>query len=67
MDENEIKSVTTIILLSGHCKVPYRKLHWTVVLNTHNVVVPNPISRQRFRDIFSNLHLTSNAEINADQ
>ena len=47
--------------------MPYRELHWAVAPNTHNVAVPHALSRQRFRDIFSNLHLANNAEINADR
>ena len=47
--------------------MPYRELHWAVAPDTHDAAVLNAISRQRFRDIFSNLHLANNAEINADR
>ena len=66
-DESEIRTVIAIILLSGYCKVPYRELHWTVSPDTHTVAVANAMSRNRFRDIFSNLHVANNAVINADR
>ena len=47
--------------------MPYRQLYWAVSLDTHNVAVANAMSRNRFRDIFSNLHFAYNAEINADR
>ena len=66
-EESEIRTVIAIILLSGYCKVPYRELYWTVSPDTHRVAVANAMSRNRFRYIFSNLHLANNAEINADR
>ena len=66
-NESEIITVIAIVLLSGYCKVLYRELYWTVSPDTHNVTVANAMSRNRFRDKFSNLHLANNAEINADR
>ena len=65
-DESEIRTAIAIILLSGYCKMLYRELYWTVSPDMHNVAVANAMSQNRFRDIFSNLHLANNAEINAD-
>ena len=47
--------------------MPYHELHGAVAPDTHNAAVSNTTSRQRFRDIFSNLILANNAEINADR
>ena len=45
----------------------YLELFWAGASDTHNAAVPNAMSRQRFRDLFSNLLLANNAEINADR
>ena len=65
--ENEIRNVIPIILLSGYCKVPCCELFWTVSPDTHNVAGANAMRRNRFKDIFSNLHLANSAEMNADR
>ena len=45
----------------------YREQFWAVGPDTLNAAVPNAISRKRFSDILSSLHLANNAEINADR
>ena len=66
-DESEVITVIAIILLSGYCKVPCRDLYWSGSPDTHNEAVSNEMSRNRFREIFSCLHLANNAEINEDR
>ena len=62
----EIKVVISILLLPGYCRVPYRKLYWSTSPDTHNESVSKAISRNRFREIFSNLHIWDNTDIDDD-
>ena len=55
--ENEIRTFIAVLLLSGYCKVPYRNLYWLDAPDTHNEAVSCAMSRNRFREILSNLHL----------
>ena len=63
----EIKVVISILLLSGYCRVPYRKLYWSMSPDSHNKSVSKAISRNRFREIFSNLHIRDNTDIGDDR
>ena len=63
----EIKVVTSILLLSGYCWVPYRELYWSTSPDTHNESVSKIISRNSFREIFSNLHIRDNTDIDDDR
>ena len=65
--ESKVITLIAIILLSGYCKVPCRDLCWSGSPDTHNEAVSNAMSRNRFREIFSCLHLANNAEINEDR
>ena len=62
----EIKVVISILLLSGYCRVPYHELYWSTSPDTHNESVSKAISRNRFREIFSNLHIRDNTDIDDD-
>ena len=53
----EIKAVISILLLSGYYRVPYCELYWSRSPDTHNESVSKAISRKRFEEIFSNLHI----------
>ena len=65
--ENEIRTFTAVLLLSGYCKVPYRDLHWADAPDTHNEAVSCEMSRNRFWEILSNLHLADNIQITKDR
>ena len=58
--EDEIRTFIAVLLLSGYCKGPYRDLYWADAPDTHNESVSCARSRNRFREILSNLHLTDN-------
>ena len=47
----EIKFVTSILLLSGYCEVPYLQLYWSTSPDTHNESVSKTISGNHFREI----------------
>ena len=57
------RTFIAVLLLSGYCKVPYRNLYWADAPDTHNEAAPCAMSRNRFREILSNLHLTENTQI----
>ena len=61
--EDTIRTFIAVLLLSGYCKVPSRDLHWTDAPDTHNEAVSCAMSKNRFREILSNLHLTDNTQI----
>ena len=62
----EIKVAISILLLSGYFRVTYSELYWYASPDTHNVLVSKPLLRNRFREIFSNLHIWDNADIYDD-
>ena len=59
----EIKVVISILLLSGYFRVPYRELYWSTSPDTDNESVSKAISRNHFREIFRNLHIRDNTDI----
>ena len=61
--EDGTRTFFTVLLLSGHCKVPYRDLYWADAPDTHNEAVSCAMSRSRLREILSNLHLADNTQI----
>ena len=65
--EDEIKCFIAVLLLSWYCKVPYRNLYWENVPDTHNEAVLCAMSRNRFREILSNLHMADNTKITEDR
>ena len=65
--ENEIRIFIAVLLLSGYCKVPYRDLYWADAPDTLNEAVSCAMSRNRFRQILSNLHLAENTQTTEDR
>ena len=63
----EIKVVTSSLLLSCYCRVPYRELYWSTSHDTHSESVSKAISRNRSRDILSNIHIRDNTDIDDDR
>ena len=61
--EDEIRTFIAVLLLSGYCKVSYRNLYWADAPGTHSEAVSCAMSRNRFREILSNLHLADNTQI----
>ena len=61
--EDEIRTFIAVLLLSGHCKVSNRNLYWADATDTHSEAVSCAMSRNRFREILSNLHLADNTQI----
>ena len=65
--EDEMRTSIAVLLLSGYCKVPYRNLYWADAPDTQNEAVLCAMSRNRFREILSNLHLADNTQITEDR
>ena len=65
--EDEIRNFVAVLLLSGYCKVPYRNLYYADAPDTHNEAVSCAMSRNRFREIISNLHLADNTQATEDR
>ena len=65
--EGEIRILIAVLLLPRYWKVPYRNLYWADAPDTHNEAVSCAMSRKRFREILSNLHLTRNTQIKEDR
>lgn len=52
-----------ILLLSGYCKQPFRRMYWETKADTFNSLVSNSISRDRFEAIHRYLHFNDNNSI----
>lgn len=59
----EMKNFFAIFLLSGLVPVPRRRMFWENSADSHNDLVSNALSRDRFEYIFSNLHCCDNANL----
>ena len=64
--DDEIRTFITVLLLSGYCKVPYQDLYWADAPDTHTEAASCAMSRNRIREILSNLHLINNIQITED-
>ncbi|XP_046998408.1 piggyBac transposable element-derived protein 3-like [Schistocerca americana] len=58
--EDEMLVFIAILLLSGYVTVSHRKMYWQSDIDSHNDLVTNVMSRDRFGFIFSNLHVCNN-------
>ncbi|XP_049766400.1 piggyBac transposable element-derived protein 3-like [Schistocerca cancellata] len=58
--EDEMLVFIARLLLSGYVTVSRRKMYWQSDKDSHNDLVTNAMSRDRFDFIFSNLHICNN-------
>ena len=65
--EDKIRTFIAVLLLSGYYKVPYRDIYWADAPNTHNEAVSSVMTRNRFWEMLSNLHLADNTQITEDR
>ena len=65
--EDEIRTFSVILLLPGYYKVLYQYLYWENAPETHNEAVLCAISRNRFRQILSNLYPADKTQITEDR
>jgi len=62
----EIESFIGILLLSGYVQLPRRRMYWEKSVDTHNALVASSMSRNRFEQILSNIHVVNNETLNKD-
>lgn len=56
----EIKVFFGILLLSGYMSTPRRRMFWENSADSHNIIVSDSMSRNRFEHILSNIHCCDN-------
>jgi len=64
VDNNEIRAVIAVLLLSGYVPLPRRRMYWEQAADCHNPVVANFMTRDRFDEIMRYLHLADNNDLN---
>ena len=65
--EDEITTFVAVLLLPGYCKVPNRNLYWVDTPDKHNEAISRAMSRNRFREILSNIDLANKTQIIEDR
>ncbi|KAJ4433517.1 hypothetical protein ANN_15826 [Periplaneta americana] len=59
----ELYTYFAILLVSGYVKVPHRRLFWETRDDSHNLLISNAMTRNRFDIIHRFLHFSDNSEI----
>ena len=59
----ELKVMVGILLISGYCTVPRRRLYWSSECDVRNEMIASAMSRNRFDEILASLHCANNAEL----
>ena len=57
---NEIKVFLAILLVSGYCQVPRFRMYWEESPDSHNEAISRAMSRNRFVQIMTYLHVCDN-------
>lgn len=63
---HEMKCFVAVLLFSGYIPVPRKNMYWEQSADSHNSLVANAISRDRFKHIMSNIHVCQNDHLNKD-
>ena len=66
VSDGEMRAFIGILLLSGYNTVSRRRMYWEGSTDSHNDLVANSMSRNRFDFIMSNFHCCDNEELNID-
>ncbi|XP_044763683.1 piggyBac transposable element-derived protein 3-like [Coccinella septempunctata] len=66
VSQSEMKSFFGILLLSGYIPLPRRRMYWENSKDSHNNLVVNALSRDKFEFIMSNLHCCDNDLLDKD-
>lgn len=59
----EMKTFFGILLVSGYCPVPRRRMYWEQAKDSHNAVISEAMCRNRFEHILTNIHCCDNANL----
>lgn len=63
LSSEELYTYFPVLLVSGYVKVPHRRLFWETRDDTHNLLISNAVTRNRFDIIHRFLHFSDNSEI----
>lgn len=63
LEVGEMYTFIGILLLSGYVSLPRRRMFWENSEDVHNNLVSNSMRRNRFEEIFSNLHAADNGNL----
>lgn len=63
VSNTEIKAFIGVLILSGYMPIPRRRMFWEKEQDSHNDLVANAISRDRFNFIMKHLHFRDNNSI----
>ena len=63
LSNDEMRVFIGILLLSGYCTVPRRRLYWSYEQDTHNEMVSKSMRRSRFEEIMKYFHAANNADL----
>ena len=62
---HEMRRFLAILLISGYCQVPRRRLYFSYSEDVRNDAICRAMSRQRFEEILSSLHLANNNQLDS--
>lgn len=62
----EMKSFIGFLMFTGYHKLPQEEMYWSLDPDCNTPIVRQALTRQRFRDIKKNLHLSDNNNLNKD-
>ncbi|XP_017472568.1 PREDICTED: piggyBac transposable element-derived protein 3-like, partial [Rhagoletis zephyria] len=63
VNKTEIKAFLGVLILSGYVCVPRRRMFWERENDSHNVLVAECITRDKFEFILSNIHVKNNEDL----
>ncbi len=64
-DENDMYRLITILLISGYCQLPRRRMYWELANDVHNEIVASIKRRNRFEELMRYFHLANNDELDS--
>ncbi|XP_033231548.1 piggyBac transposable element-derived protein 3-like, partial [Belonocnema kinseyi] len=63
ISENEFKIFLAILLISGYCCYPRRRMYWECAADVHQAGIANAMSRNRFEEILRFFHVCDNSNL----
>ena len=63
---SEMKSFLGVLMFSGYHELPQKEMHWSLDPACSTSVVHDALTRQRYKEIKRNLHLSNNANLSID-
>ena len=63
IDRSEMRLFLAILLVTGYNPLPRRRMYWENSPDVHNKAISDAMSRNRFEEILSYLHLSDNMNL----